>query len=163
MSHSNVFVLLLVVENKDDAFLFVRAAASTDSVRVICVASGEEAKDYLLGAGSFAQREVYPFPNAIVTDVAILIADGSPLTHWIRNQSSFAGIPVAMLTASLISSDQFRAFEAGANRFFSKPVSVQDYRTLIKALTKFFREVWDSTEESREIRLDEIAAIQSVA
>ena len=66
--------ILLVEDNKDDVFLMKRALQSARIVNpVVVVETGQEAMDYLAGAGKFADRERYPLPAVVFLDLKLPI------------------------------------------------------------------------------------------
>jgi CheY-like chemotaxis protein len=58
--------LLLVEDNEDDVFLMKRALKGANVINPLFVAEdGQEALDYLAGAGKFADRDSYPLPAVV--------------------------------------------------------------------------------------------------
>lgn len=72
--------ILLVEDNKDDVFLMQRALQSARIVNpLIVVETGQEAMDYLSGAGKFADRDSYPMPAVVFLDLACFWPRGARL------------------------------------------------------------------------------------
>lgn len=74
-------------------------------------------------------------PDAIVMDVRMPRMDGLTALNELQDSDDTRGIPVVMLSASLI--DQQQALEAGARFFVSKPY---DGRDLVGAVQAAIRE-----------------------
>ncbi len=50
------------------------------------VEDGQEAIDYLSGAGAFADRTAHPIPAVIFLDLKLPIKSGHEVLAWIRQQ-----------------------------------------------------------------------------
>ena len=83
--------------------------------------NGEEAMAYLSGEGEYADRERYPLPCLIITDLKMPGVDGFELLECLKKHSEFDPVPKLVLSNSLIESDAKRARELGACAFFVKP------------------------------------------
>lgn len=64
-------------------------------------------------------------PDLIIMDVTMPIMDGLTAVRNIRSRPETAHIPIFMLTARGQESDEQAGYEAGANRYFTKPLSVR--------------------------------------
>ena len=93
--------ILFIEDDPDDVFLFNRAfQQSRIPCRVYTVNSVEEAEEYLAGAGRYGDRQRFPMPNFIVTDLAFRGESGLQFLNWLRYQSGLHNIPVICLTGS---------------------------------------------------------------
>src|SRR4051812_31893355 len=82
------FYILQVEDDENDIFLLERAfkqAGITTSLRV--AKDGEQAINYLLGAGEFADRERYPLPRLMILDLKMPRRDGLEVLNWLRRES----------------------------------------------------------------------------
>jgi CheY-like chemotaxis protein len=126
--------ILLVEDNQDDVFLMQRALRGARIVNpVIIVGSGQEAMDYLSGAGKFADRASYPAPAAVFLDLKLPFVYGHEVLAWIRRQKQFESLIVIVLTSSNEASDLSRCYALGANSYLVKPPSAEQLRALAKA------------------------------
>ena len=73
-------------------------------------------------------------PNLIIVDWMLPGMDGIDLTKSIRNLKSHQKTPIIMLTARDEQADRERAFEAGVDRYITKPFSPKQLREEINAL-----------------------------
>jgi len=77
--------ILFIEDDSDDIFLFKRAFQRS---RIPCdvhvVNSVEEAEAYLTGAGAYADREKFPVPDVIVTDLAFRGESGLEFLNWLH-------------------------------------------------------------------------------
>lgn len=138
--------ILLVEDNKDDVFLMERALqAARIANPVIVVETGQQAMDYLAGAGRFADRERYPLPAVVFLDLKLPFAYGHEVLAWIRRQKEFESLIVIVLTSSNEASDLSRCYSLGANSYLVKPPTGEQ----LSAMAKAFKWQWleyDSSE-----------------
>jgi CheY-like chemotaxis protein len=135
--------ILLVEDNKDDMFLMKRAMQSARIVNpLIVVESGEDAMDYLSGAGKFADRDSYPLPAVVFLDLKLPIVFGHDVLAWIRSHEAFESLVVIVLTSSCEASDLSRCYALGANSYLVKPPT----REQIEALVEAFKWPWVAYE-----------------
>jgi CheY-like chemotaxis protein len=131
--------ILLVEDNKDDVFLMERALqAARIANPVMVVETGQEATDYLAGAGKFADRERYPLPAVVFLDLKLPFVYGHELLAWIRRQKQFESLIVIVLTSSNEASDLSRCYSLGANSYLVKPPTAEQ----LEALAKAFKWQW---------------------
>jgi CheY-like chemotaxis protein len=115
--------LIMLVEDSDDERAMMRFAFKKAGVRnpVREVHDGAEAIAYLSGGGEYADRERYPVPCLIITDLKMPGVDGFELLEWLSSQPELAKVPRLIISNSLIENDRKRAHELGACAFFVKP------------------------------------------
>jgi CheY-like chemotaxis protein len=131
--------ILLIEDNKDDVFLMQRALQGARIANpVTVVETGQEAMDYLAGAGRFADRERYPLPAVIFLDLKLPFVYGHELLAWIRRQKQFESLIVIVLTSSNEASDLSRCYSLGANSYLVKPPTAEQ----LEALAKAFKWPW---------------------
>src|SRR5262245_50805743 len=87
--------------------------------------NGEEAIEYLSGEGGYANRERYPLPCLIITDLKMPGVDGFELLEWLNGRAELAKVPRLVLSNSLIESDVKRAHQLGACGFLRRPGQLQ--------------------------------------
>ena len=113
---------MLVEDSEDDLemmrFAF-RKAGVENPVRELH--NGDEAMAYLRGEGDYSDRERYPLPCIIITDLKMPGADGFELLEWLQKHPEFDRVPKLVLSNSPIESDMTRARQLGACEFFVKP------------------------------------------
>ncbi|MDA8168192.1 MAG: response regulator [Nitrospiraceae bacterium] len=74
--------------------------------------------------------------NLVMTDLNMPFMDGIEFIKALRADSSFAGIPVLMVTTEKDAEEERRAIDAGADGFLTKPVTSEVLVRKIKALMK---------------------------
>lgn len=131
--------ILLVEDNEDDIFLMKRAVKSTDWVNPLrIVTDGQQAIDYLSGAGEYSDRTAYPIPCLLLLDMKLPYRNGLDVIKWIRQESSLKTLLVVFLTSSPSEMDIAEAYRLGANAFLVKPPSVEKLTDMLKALREFW-------------------------
>ena len=72
--------ILLVEDDLDDLLLVQLALQKTLSgVPLAVVSDGVQAVEYLKGAGPYADRSIYPFPDIVLLDLKLPLLDGLAL------------------------------------------------------------------------------------
>jgi CheY-like chemotaxis protein len=114
--------VLLIEDNHDDVFLMRRAVKKAGMPwNVNVVMDGQEALDYMNGAGKFANREQFPLPSLVFLDLKLPYFSGFDVLTRIRSHETLKDVPVIVLTSSPEHRDQQKAAELGANVYLIKP------------------------------------------
>src|SRR5438309_108541 len=93
-------IILQIEDDPNDVFILRHAMKKAGVVNPIQVVNdGQQAIDYLKGAGSFADRERFPLPSLVLLDLKLPYVMGLDVLKWIRQQPGAAPI-VVVLTAS---------------------------------------------------------------
>jgi CheY-like chemotaxis protein len=131
---------ILIVEDLDEDILLLQMALKRSGVQgqINIVRNGEEAIDYLRGAPPYDDRDKYPFPFIIYTDLKMPKVDGFGLLKWIKSHSDCSVIPIIIFTASDINSDIKKAFELGANAYLVKPTGLNELADILRKSMQFW-------------------------
>ena len=133
--------LLLIEDNQDDVFLMKRALKAARVMNPLYVVEhGQEAVDYLGGAGKFADRESYPLPAVVFLDLKLPFISGHDVLAWIRRQKPLESLVVVVLTSSNEASDLSRCYSLGANSYVVKPPTSEQLEELAKAFKWYWLE-----------------------
>lgn len=133
--------LLLIEDNEDDVFLMKRALKAARVMNPLYVVEhGQEAVDYLAGAGKFADRESYPLPAVVFLDLKLPFISGHDVLAWIRRQKELESLVVVVLTSSNEASDLTRCYALGANTYVVKPPTPEQLEELAKAFKWYWLE-----------------------
>lgn len=126
---------ILLVEDNEDDVLLMRRALKAAGVRnpLYVVEDGQEAIDYLAGAGPFSDRVKFPLPHLVFLDLMLPLKSGHEVLEWIRQQPQLASTVVIVLTSSGAQSDLNKAYKLGANSYLVKPPTAEELVDLIKA------------------------------
>jgi CheY-like chemotaxis protein len=133
--------ILLVEDNEDDIFLMKRALKNARIINpLVTVEDGQQAVEYLSGAGRFANRERYPFPAIVFLDLKLPLKNGLDVLAWIREQPDLGNLVVIVLTSSNEPSDLKKAYALGANSYLVKPPTADQLLELAKAFKWYWLE-----------------------
>jgi len=126
--------LLLVEDNEDDVVLMKRALREAGVTNpLFVVEDGQEAVDYLGGAGVFSNRARYPLPALIFLDLKLPLKSGHDVLAWIRGQAPLRCTTVVVLTSSDEPSDIATSYDLGANSYLVKPPTAEQLLDMAKA------------------------------
>jgi two-component system response regulator len=130
--------ILQVEDDPNDVFLLQHAMKKAQMTNPMQVASdGQEAIDYLSGAGKFADREQFPLPGLVLLDLKLPYVMGLEVLRWIREQPNTAPV-VIILTASAEDEDIASAYRLGANAFLTKPSEATKLQDIVRAIKDFW-------------------------
>src|SRR5215813_6152169 len=101
---------ILYAEDEENDVVFLQFAFEQAGLAhpLQAVSDGEEAVEYLSGAGTFHDRQLYPLPCLILLDINMPKQSGFEVLEWIRRQPALQSLPVLMLTSSERPEDQQR-------------------------------------------------------
>lgn len=131
--------IMVIEDSESDAALLKLAfkkAQLDNPVRIL--STGEEALDYLAGAGGYGDRTQYPLPILIFLDLRLPACSGLSVLKWIRQQPDISRIPVIMLTGSASSSDVRQAYSLGANSYMVKPKEYGELARMVEASKRYW-------------------------
>ena len=130
--------ILQVDDDPNDVYLLQHAMTKAGVANPIQVATdGQQAIDYVQGAGKFADREKFPLPCLVLLDLKLPYVMGLDVLKWIRQQPGPA-LMVVMLSASGEDADIATAYRLGANAFLTKPSEADKLEDMIKAIKDFW-------------------------
>ena len=127
--------ILLVEDNPSDVDLTKRAFEKRNLVNTLVVArDGQEALDYLFGAGAYAGRNVADPPACILLDLKLPKVDGVTVLQTIKSDPRTRMIPVVVLTSSNEPRDIKACYGLGTNSYIRKPVDFDEFVEAISHL-----------------------------
>jgi CheY-like chemotaxis protein len=139
MVSTDPLLILIAEDDPNDVLLLQRAFKKNGlDLPVYVCQDGTDAMDYLKGVGAYADREKYPFPRAIISDIKMPRCNGFELLQWLNDHSECSVIPTIILSASAEDRDVKRCFELGANCYFQKPSNFSDLCELVKLNHSFW-------------------------
>jgi len=122
-----------VEDDSNDAFFISRALTELGfDGRLEHVTATQAAREYLSGAGIYADREKYPHPDIVVSD-SILPGRGSgiELLEWLRTQT-FKETPFIILSGEISPDVKERATSAGVRRLLRKGSNFRDTQQALR-------------------------------
>ena len=102
--------------------------------RLMHVADGQAALDYLYRRGEFSDPDRSPRPGLILLDLRLPKVDGLEVLKNIKSNPELGRIPVVVLTTSAAETDMVKAYDSHANSYLVKPVDLPQFVDLMKTL-----------------------------
>ena len=128
--------VLLVEDSPGDVRLTRQAfRAANQQVRLHVVADGVEAMAFLRHEGAYASA---PRPDLTLLDLNMPRMDGREVLAHIKEDASLKTIPTVILTTSDAEEDITTSYQLHANRYFSKPVRLEEFEALVKSISDFW-------------------------
>ena len=131
--------ILLVEDNPGDVRLTQEAlkeAKFRNNLQV--VGDGVEALAYLRRQGKYGDATR---PNLVMLDLNMPRMDGRELLGEIKKDPDLMRIPVVVLTSSEAETDIAKAYELHANAYVAKPVGIDHFLQVVKAIEEFWVEI----------------------
>jgi DNA-binding response OmpR family regulator len=142
--------ILLVEDDENDVFFLQEAMKKAGVLSSIQVASdGQQAIDYLKGAGKFANREEFPLPGLVILDLKLPYVMGLDVLKWIRQQPQAATI-VIILSSSRDEAGIAAAYRLGANGYLVKPPELSKLLDMAKSIKDYWLTHNTPPSKSRE-------------
>src|SRR5262245_17306717 len=131
---------ILAAEDEETDRLFLRLAFQKAKLPrpLVTVNDGRECVDYLIGSGSFAERELHPLPVLLLLDLKMPYMNGFDVLKWLATRPEFKDLPAVVLSSSPADADIQKAHQLGARDYLVKPHSIEE---LVKILQQL-RERW---------------------
>jgi two-component system, chemotaxis family, CheB/CheR fusion protein len=85
-------------------------------------------------------------PDLLLLDLVMPGMDGWSVTRHLRKQPQFAHLPVIIVSASTLSTDESQAYEVGANNFLAKPF---DFEQLLRIIEQHLNLIWITPHHSQ--------------
>ncbi len=135
---------ILLVDDEDAVRKLLAFPLEKDGYDVVQAADGEEALDL------FAAHDV----DLVVLDIMLPRLDGLEVTKRLRATSM---VPIIMLTARDDELDKVIGLELGADDYITKPFSIREFRSRVRALLRRARTVHVPSGDSERIERDGLA------
>ena len=128
--------VLLVEDNPGDVRLTIEAMRESKVLINLNVApDGEEALAFLRREG---KHQGAPRPDLILMDLNLPKKDGREVLAEIKFDPDLRRIPVVVLTTSRAEEDILRTYDLHANCFITKPVDLDQFITVVEAISDFW-------------------------
>ncbi len=131
--------ILIVEDNPADLRLTVEAFKDAKMLNNINVAKdGVEAMAFLRNEGDYRDA---PRPDLILLDLNMPRKDGREVLQEIKSDPELKRIPVVVLTTSADDKDILSAYDAFVNAYVTKPVDLDQFMKIVKAIDDFWLSV----------------------
>ena len=114
---------ILLVDDEEAIQLLLTYPLERDGYRVVQARDGEEA------LRRFSEEEI----DLVVLDIMLPRVDGLEVCRRLRSEST---VPIIMLTARDDELDKVLGLELGADDYITKPFSIREFRSRIRALLR---------------------------
>lgn len=127
--------ILLVEDNEGDILLTLEALSESKySNEVTVIKDGDAALTYFKNCMDNNER----LPDLVLLDINLPKIDGKEVLSFIKTHNKLARIPVLMLTTSSSEEDIKDAYSSHANCYIPKPVDLNNFFDIIKAIEDFW-------------------------
>lgn len=131
--------ILLAEDNANDEELTLRALRKYNVANeVMVVRDGQEALDYLFGAGSHAGRDLGQRPQVMLLDINLPKINGLEVLKRVRADERTKTMPVVILTSSAEDRDRLTAYANFANSYIRKPVDFDQFTEAVRELGMYW-------------------------
>lgn len=128
--------ILLVEDNPGDVRLTQEALKDAKVLNKLRVVSdGVEALAFLRRQGQYAHAVT---PGLILLDLNLPKMDGRKVLAEIKEDPELKRIPVVVLTISKADEDIIKTYELHANCYITKPVDLEQFMEVVKAIENFW-------------------------
>lgn len=128
--------ILLVEDNAGDARLTAEALKESKMLnRLSVVRDGVEALAYLHREGRYADATR---PDIILLDLNLPKRDGREVLAEIKVDEELKTVPVVILTTSQAEEDIAKTYGLHANCYIIKPVDLDKFRVVVRAIEDFW-------------------------
>jgi CheY-like chemotaxis protein len=128
--------VILVAEDNEDDLVLLRCALKSAGLphKLIRVADGIEAVDYLYANEPFTNRSTSPFPDLLLLDLQMPVMDGFAVLAALKGRPQFRSLPIVVLSS--VDDPLFiqQALNSGATDFVIKPVTTDDRIEMLRRL-----------------------------
>ena len=128
--------VLLVEDSPGDVRLTQEAFHSANNnVRLHVATDGVDAMAFLNQQGAYSDA---PRPDLTLLDLNMPRMDGRQVLARIKGDDKLKTIPTVILTTSTADEDIVTSYRLHANCYFSKPVQLEDFESLVKTINDFW-------------------------
>ena len=127
--------VLLVEDNADHAELILGSLEDHPlETHVTHLVDGEQAVQYLLREGDYADRARRSCPDLILLDIRLPKLNGFEVLQEIQHDAEAKNIPVIILTTSGSGTDIADAFSHNVKGYLVKPLDYDEYNQIMNEL-----------------------------
>ncbi len=131
--------ILLIEDNPSDIALTRRALERAQIANQLVVAEdGQEALDYVFGAGAFRNRDPADIPMLTLMDMKLPKVSTLDVLRRIRSDARTRRMPVVILTTSNEEQDVAAGYDLGINSYIRKPVDFNQFAQVVEQLALYW-------------------------
>ncbi len=127
--------ILLVEDSASDAELTIRSLKKNNLAnKVVHVADGAEALDFIFARGQYEGRKVEDVPKVVLLDLKLPKVDGLEVLKMMKGDERTKNVPIVVLTSSREEHDLVTSYSLGVNSYIIKPVDFEKFSAAIRDL-----------------------------
>jgi CheY-like chemotaxis protein len=131
--------ILLIEDNPADVKITQRALRESElAVELVVVRDGQQAIEYLLRQGEYADAPRWHCPELILLDLNLPIVPGREVLARIRSTPHLKTVPVVVLTTSRRREDVQEVYAAGANTYIEKPADFARFVEVLRTIHRYW-------------------------
>ena len=136
--HTKIEVVF-VEDNPRDAEMTLRALRKRNLAnQVVVLKDGQEALDWVFGAGAYAGRDPRDHPKVMLLDLKLPKVDGLEVLRALRSDERTRLMPVVVITSSREERDVIESYKLGANSYVVKPVEFENFSAAVAELGHYW-------------------------
>ncbi len=131
---------ILIVDDDPNDLRLIEEAFRAVGVKepIHGLTGGQQAIDYMMGHGKYADRQTYAYPTFITIDLKMPGADGFAVLEHLNKNPEWAIIPTVILSGSRDRDDIKKAYMLGASSYHLKPGTLEGLRQQLKVLHDYW-------------------------
>jgi len=132
--------ILLIDDDMDEHFLSQLALEKVlpKGSTVHAAHSGDEAVAYMIGEGKYFDRDVYPFPSLVITDLGMPDGDGFDVLEFLQNNPAWNVVPRLMFSNVADPDDVRTAYMLGASAYHIKPSTNAEMEQRMRSIVEYW-------------------------
>jgi two-component system response regulator len=132
----NPAAVILAAEDNDDDFVLLRCAFESVGLphKLISVANGIDAINYLYADEPFTNRSAFPFPDLMLLDLQMPVMDGIAVLAAVKDRIEFRALPIVVLSSIDDRPTILKILNLGAKDFLIKPVTMHERIAMVRRL-----------------------------
>ena len=131
--------ILLVEDNPCDAELTLRTLRKGNLAnKIVHVKDGQEAIDWLLCKGDYADRDSSQQPKIVLLDLNLPKLNGLEVLRAMRANEHTRETPVVVMTSSNEQQDLVDCYKLGVNSYVVKPVDFDSFSKAVLGLGHYW-------------------------
>lgn len=143
MEKGEPVLILLIEDDPAHAEIAIRNfRKSRLGNKVIHLADGQQALDYLFRQGEFTNPETSPIPDLILLDLRLPKVDGLEVLQRVKSKDDLRCIPIIVLTTSEADADIAKAYKFNVNSYLVKPLDFSKFSEMIESFG-FYWIIWN--------------------
>lgn len=133
--------ILIVEDSPEDYAIVLRAFKKAHVTHgIVRCQDGDEALDYLLRRGVYAEADGWRRPALILLDLNLPGTDGAEVLAAVKADLDLRSIPVVVLSNSQAAEDVNRCYALGAAGYIRKQIQLKQLEESIRGLSRYWFE-----------------------